>query len=795
MPEPTRSETDNPNQHVTLATALGNLRDHFAPISLSAGLPVGAEKIAPGEAFVDRRSPLPLDNALVQQTKDQIRAIVDSITLLANSPIEPTEFVAASLSKILQAMGAKGVGLWERLQDESWLLVGHVDLPDSLIAGNPSSAQAFGLHEAISSIGNCAGNSAVQSTFDQLDLLQANIEALEATDTTTDAIDETKQKLTRPSPAHTLILNAVAAERQPILIPPNHVSLSRDRPTNPTSDLLILAPLTVPKEQATYWLQVVQAPSGGPSSQRGYLRFVAQMADLLSDYYRSHRLRIFERDRMCLKIAERTMFDLAEQPDLRVGLARLMNTLREHAKSEHAVLLRRSSRFRGWQVEAAAGLVQVDRRADGISQIERTAPWIQTNLPANSVRSIANLLGTAEQRDSELSIWVNTFAVTEFAWLKPLMSKSSLTSSQPQHDVAILLTWSGFDKPPANCREQCNLIARLGMSALRVPWWKQAMAVSHNQPSGLRTWLNPANWTRSLQWLGGLAALTILALIPVPIRLHATAVLVPTVQQHVYAPVDCLVEEVLVHHGQSVKTGEPLLRLNSASLTSEYDQTIAQHLRNAQRLKDIEARLLREKTLSPMQRDELEGEREAIEGTQRIEQQMLDGLKLQMESLLIVAGIDGIVATWNIKENLRDRPLRVGQWLLSLHDADSDWMLEAALPEQDGQEFRVAMQTQTESPVATLSAAPQYAIPLKYRSEAGRVDRAGAFDRNSSSTSNASASVIRMRFDVDRTNLPTTEITSGASARVSIPSGRGPLIWALSKDFVRKTWAQIKMWI
>ncbi len=86
--QPNVQSTHVPNRDA-FATELDGLREHFSPISfLGGGMPSGTERVMMGDTLVDRRSPLPLDNALVQQTKDQIRAIVETIAGLANSPIE-----------------------------------------------------------------------------------------------------------------------------------------------------------------------------------------------------------------------------------------------------------------------------------------------------------------------------------------------------------------------------------------------------------------------------------------------------------------------------------------------------------------------------------------------------------------------------------------------------------------------------------------------------------------------------------------------------------------------------------
>ncbi|HUP80738.1 MAG TPA: biotin/lipoyl-binding protein, partial [Pirellula sp.] len=524
--------------------------------------------------------------------------------------------------------------------------------------------------------------------------------------------------------------------------------------------------------------------------------------DLMSDYFRSHRLRDFERDREYLTLAEHTMNELTGSLDPRLGLAMLMKTIREHAQSEHAFLLRRESIRGRWRAVGAAGLVEIDRKADGIGQIERASSVFQAMFPENGAMTSAQIPKVSEERDRDLARLWNTFAITELQWIKPLFANLSATdNSKPRWatsdaiplktDVAILLTWSGIDKPPSRCSEQCALIARLGLSALQIRWWKKALLASKTTKTNAMAFASPGSWPRPVKWLVSLTLLSFVFALPVPIQLHATAMLVPLVQQHVFAPMDATVEAVLVDHGQSVKLGDPLIRLRSPSLSAEYEQTFAQQLRNAQRLEDIEATLLRETALSRSHKEELEGERKTIASIRPIETIQLASLRKQLESLLVVANVDGVVSTWNVQESLKDRPLRTGQWLMSIHASESPWILEATLSERDSYEFRLAMENGQNQPVAMMTSLPQTELPVRLRkSFLPRIDSGkhadAAFDPNSS--------VLRLQFDIEAETIPAKVAIAGATARITIPVGRGPLIWALCKDFANNVWTRIQLW-
>ena len=125
-------DSENPASHVPLANELGNLRNYFAPTSIFGA---GMDRNSIGDTLVDRRNPLQLDSAFVQQTKDQIRFIVEDVAKLAHAPIEPNHFVQAVLPKIVSAMGATGAAFWQQLPDLTWRLLGSLSLPNVLLEG------------------------------------------------------------------------------------------------------------------------------------------------------------------------------------------------------------------------------------------------------------------------------------------------------------------------------------------------------------------------------------------------------------------------------------------------------------------------------------------------------------------------------------------------------------------------------------------------------------------------------------------------------------------------------------
>src|SRR5690606_22568219 len=155
----------------------------------------------------------------------EIRSLAAEIAHLSSADLSPDQYLDGFLPRLCMAMGAKAAGAWSIDSSGRPRLIGGHSLPAELIAGD------------------------------------------------------------RATEAHDRILRCIAAEGRPVLVPPAGVALEVDRPGNPVADSLIVVPIRV-QDRVDYLLQVVQRPTGGPAAQRGYLRFVAEMADLMSDYLR-----------------------------------------------------------------------------------------------------------------------------------------------------------------------------------------------------------------------------------------------------------------------------------------------------------------------------------------------------------------------------------------------------------------------------------------------------------------------------------------------------------------------------
>ncbi len=292
-----------------------------AVVGVSAGLetPVGAAS---------------LESPTAQQTQSEIRSLAAEIAQLAHSQLEPDEFFGGFLPRLCSAMGAKGAGVWCIAEQASAnspsalrLLAEH-SLPASLLASPKQQLEGAKAHE-----------SHPDGSFHSLGSVAEGV---------------------IPSVAHQKILLCVAAEGQPILVPPASVQVEIERPHNPLSDALIVIPVRV-QTDVEYLLEVVQRPSGGPATQRGYLRFVAQMADLMADYLRRQKLRVLTHRQERLHCIERWLTTICSASTMLERQQLASDALRDLVAADRVILL---SPLRRGQVLAISGARSFDPRSE-----------------------------------------------------------------------------------------------------------------------------------------------------------------------------------------------------------------------------------------------------------------------------------------------------------------------------------------------------------------------------------------------------------------------------------------------
>ncbi|MBN1852457.1 MAG: biotin/lipoyl-binding protein [Pirellulales bacterium] len=190
------------------------------------------------------------------------------------------------------------------------------------------------------------------------------------------------------------------------------------------------------------------------------------------------------------------------------------------------------------------------------------------------------------------------------------------------------------------------------------------------------------------KWIWGIAGILVLcaafSFIRTDFNITVRGELRPINERHVFAPADGIVTDLLIEHGQEVKSGDILLTLRSTEIDFESAKIRGELLTAQQRLVTIQAGRLQ--ALSTDERTDREiNQLSADELTLRKRISNLNEayriLERQQEQLHIHSPIPGTVLTWNVAQKLNARPVRCGQILLSVGNLDGPWMLRLRVPD------------------------------------------------------------------------------------------------------------------
>jgi Barrel-sandwich domain of CusB or HlyD membrane-fusion len=148
------------------------------------------------------------------------------------------------------------------------------------------------------------------------------------------------------------------------------------------------------------------------------------------------------------------------------------------------------------------------------------------------------------------------------------------------------------------------------------------------------------------------------------------------------------VRDVLVDHGDHVKKGDVLVRLESPELDKELRALQLDEGKAATQATTLELQLKKAtKSQSGSGPDtdvnQINGQLYEARLTSKNARERIEIIEEQRESMTIRSPQDGIITTWEAKKNLLGRPVDVGTELLQIASTEGEWLLEVEVPDDD----------------------------------------------------------------------------------------------------------------
>ena len=668
----------------------------------------------------------------VEQTKQQIKGLVREISQLSKSGTEADQYYTAVLQRIISALAAHGGAVWSLTPDRKLRI-------DSQIQVDPR-------------------------------LLDATSE---------------------DSMRHFRLLQQILTSGEPRLVPPRSSFGEEGQFGNPTDTLLVLAPLRT-NEAIEGVIEIFQRPDSVPQAQKGYLRFLVEMSDIIGDWMKSRKLQhMTDRHALWTQIDSFTQA-IHESLDLRHTAYTIANEGRRLVECDRlSVAVRRAGKD---EIEAISGQDVLDSRSNVVRllrdltrRVTATGEplWYDGNsndLPPQVETSLHEYVD--ECHTKSIAVLPLRRPVVEVDTDKELGADSDDESRKGDVIGALIVEHIETRPARATVQPKADLVSHHSARAL-------SNSLEHNNLFLMPVWraLGNATWLVRAKTLpktiavitGLLLASLILTLWQSDFELKAPAYLEPEETRDVFFHGEGIVRNVLVEHGDVVHAGDVLVECRDPQLDQELARQ--QGARDSARARLVAAQDILDQAHRVSAQEETSALAEAEQARIDLEtaNKQVDVLQTRQQQLTVYSPCDGEVISWDVADTLTDRPVQRGDRAIKLAKTDGEWELVVKMPERSMGHVHLAAKSQgPELPVEwVLRSNPDKVFDGAVR----EIYPSAEFDEQEATP------VVKLRVAVDAAQIP--HLRPDLTATAKVVCGRRSLGYVLFHQLWE--WLQINL--
>ena len=569
----------------------------------------------------------------VEQTKRQIRTLVNEVAELSKSDVGASEFYPIVLQKVVDALAARGGAVWLLDGENGLRLAHHIDIAPNLVDASNQ--------EAVS---------------------------------------------------HGRLLGRLIQKGTPELIPPFSGS-EQTGEANPTPFLLVTSPLVAPKGPVGL-LEVFQRAQTPPEAQVGYLKFVKHITDLVGDWLKAHTLQQVSTRQELWQQSDQFARLVHENLDLKDTAFTIANEGRRMIDCDRvSVAILKGGKAK---VIAISGQDSIENRSNNVQALNNLATRvIKSGEPLWYDGSTEDLPAQLEEAIEDYVDLSHGRTVTVLPIRQPerrlegdvLSERNETNEARVRRDIigALIVEQIETQLSRQTLEGRADLVYEHACRAL-------SNSMNHSNILFMPVWrfLDRFLWmfrgsalpkTASILGLIG-AGLLSMFLIPMDFDLQGNGKLKPTVERQVFAHADGEVEQVFVKHGDEVKKDQTLVKLKNNELEQQIQTTRGQRDQFAQQAYGHKRQLdsltsLTDAERIRLQQDYNQADQEA--SNRDAELRLLEERKAKLQRL---SPIDGLVTTWDVEKVLNARPVVTGQVLMTISDPSGPWEVEVMMPEK-----------------------------------------------------------------------------------------------------------------
>ncbi|HVU88535.1 MAG TPA: biotin/lipoyl-binding protein [Pirellulales bacterium] len=563
--------------------------------------------------------PLPTEFATAASTWQHLDDLVDEIVDLVHGRLAPREFWRQLLNRSVQALAASGGAVWLQRTDGRFVLECQIGSEEAPWQGPAESAHR-----------------------------------------------------------HARLIEHVAETQLALSLPPCSGPATEAATDNPSAQLLLLSPV-VADGRTTAILEISQRPTEAPAAADGYLRFLSAVCEVAADYVRQrqfHELREHATSRGQFDNFTQSVHATLDSRRVAYALANDGRSIIGCDRASVALMRGRKARLL-----AVSGVDTLNRRAASVRALEAlTSAAVAIDEPLWYPADVAEL---PPQIERVLQAYLDESHARQLAVI-PLREPVT-DDDHPREARPIGALVCEYFKPHDDAGQAQALplaVAAQGATAL-------ANALEYEAIPFARLWrglgqsrrlVRGRQLPKTLLALAAIAAaVATLAWVQVDFTVEGRGELVPAVRRDVFAPVDGVISEILVAHGDAVREGQELLVLRRPQLELERTRVLGELQTARKKLSSLQAMRFAGNASSAEAREQYRqrtADEEEVKEQLASLQEQLALLDQQQAELTVRSPIAGQVLTWDVAQVLASRPIERGQMLLSIGDPAGPWELD-----------------------------------------------------------------------------------------------------------------------
>ncbi len=451
---------------------------------------------------------------------------------------------------------------------------------------------------------------------------------------------------------HDRLLQEIAQSRSPVVVPPTPAVKDPHLPSNPTKHPVALVPIPRAmfddeqgRGQDEYLLEVFLDTEGGVSTQRGYLRFISQIADYCGEFLQADELRSLRSESHWKQLADASIDRILKLQSLAATAAMIVDDASElfgYARATMATIPPAKRFVSSCTLLAVSHVETIDHRGPGARELRDRIIHRLHGTPVSAPEDELSFEKIVRSNHDRLCLFIQS-------------------TDEGQNSFAAQESFERWAMRALSIAE-----SHLRLESLPLARWYLAWAPQWSQVA-------PTMARRLMVVAATLTAVTMTALIPTPMVVELPATLRAQGTRTVFSPSEAVIESAPVTHGQQVHQGDLLVKLRDWQLDEKMATLTARRALISQRLNRSVTSLVERPNSQLHPSDRTSESDDEIVQQQRLFEEELLGIDEQLAILEVAqqrlelrADQDGIVDAWHLETTTAGRPVQRGEPLLRL---------------------------------------------------------------------------------------------------------------------------------